>query len=168
MKKEDLINIINDDDLGLLKVKPKNSSAVSSDERLLASFLEINNFVDENQREPQSENGLQEHQLASRLKSFREDKDKAKTLLDYDEYNLLNIEQKEIKSIKDIFTDDDFGLLDTTDESLFDYKNIPAHSERKSAEYIARRKPCKNFEKYEPLFQKCQSDLANGKRKLLK
>ena len=64
MKKEDLINIINDDDLGLLKVKPKNSSAVSSDERLLASFLEINNFVDENQREPQSENGLQEHQLA--------------------------------------------------------------------------------------------------------
>ncbi len=64
MKKEDLINLINDDDLGLLKVKPTNSSAVTSDERLIASFLEINNFIEENNREPESGNGLQEHQLA--------------------------------------------------------------------------------------------------------
>jgi len=168
MKKEDLINLINDDDLGLLTIKPKNASAITADERLLASFLEINNFIHENKREPQSGNGLQEHQLASRLKSIREDKNKMKILLDFDEYNLLNVESKEIKTVNDIFADDDLGILDSTDENLFRLENVPEYKERESADYIAHRKPCKNFGEYEAMFQKCQSDLASGKRKLLK
>lgn len=168
MKKEDLLNLINDDDLGLLNVKPKNTSAITADERLVASFLEINNFVDENSREPQSGNGLQEHQLASRLKSLREDKNKAKILLDFDEYNLLSVEQKEVNSINDILDDDDLGLLDAVDENLFDLKNVPLQKDRENTDFIARRKPCKDFEKYESLFQKCQQDLSIGKRKLEK
>lgn len=168
MKKEDLLNLINDDDLGLLAVKQKNSSVITGDERLIASFLEINNFIEEHNREPQSGNGLQEHQLASRLKSMREDKKKAAILLDFDEYNLLDVERKEIKTVADIFEDDDLGLLSSVDESLFQLKNVPELKERNSADYIARRKPCKNFSKYESYFQKCQEDLAKGKRKLCK
>jgi len=168
MKKEDLLNLINDDDLGLLSVKPNNSTAVSADERLIASFLEINNFVRENKKEPEINNDLREHQLAFRLESIRKDKNKSKILLNFDEYNLLNVENKEIKNIKDIFIDDDLGILSSIDENLFRINNVPGYKERSSAYYIARRKLCENFKEYEPLFQKCQADLATGKRILQK
>jgi hypothetical protein len=168
MTKEDLLNLINDDDLGLLTIRPKNSSVITADERLVTSFLEINNFIKEHKREPQFGDDLPEHQLASRLKSLREEKEKKKLLLDFDEYNLFNIESKEIKSIKDIFNDDDFGILDNMDESLFDIRNISKNNNRADADFIAHRKPCKDFKKYEQIFQKCQHDLFTGKRKLLK
>lgn len=168
MKKEDLLNLINDDDLGLLTIKPKNGSVISADERLIASFLEINNFVEENDREPQSGSNPNEHQLASRLKSIRDEKNKIKILLDYDEYNLLNVEKKEINSIKDVFDDDDLGVLDGTDENLFNLQNVPKHGERASADYVARRRSCKDFEKYESLFVECQKSLKAGRLKLVK
>ena len=168
MKKEDLLNLINDDDLGLLTIKPQNVSAITADERLVASFLEINNFIQGNKREPQLGGGVQEHQLASRLKSIREEKNKAKILLDFDEYNLLSVERKGIKSIIDIFEDDDLGVLDGTDENLFHLNNVPKLKERESADYIARRKPCKDFDKYEPLFVECQKNLKEGRLKLEK
>ena len=73
-----MLNLINDDDLGLLTVKSKNSSANSAEERLINSFLEINNFIEENKKEPQLGSDLQEHRLASRLNSIREDVKKNK------------------------------------------------------------------------------------------
>lgn len=162
MRKNDLLKLINDDDLGLLDMKPKNAPAITVDERLIVSFLEVNNFIRENKREPQSGGDLREHQLASRLKSLREEKDKIKILLDFDEYDLLSIEKKEIKSVNDIFNDDDLGVLDSTDEGLFKLTNVLMHKERESPDYIARRRPCKDFDKYEPFFVECQKNLKNG------
>lgn len=167
MKKEDLLKIISEDELGLLAIKPK-ASLITADERLIASFEEINNFVKENKRQPEAGKGIQEHQLATRLQSIRQDMKKSESLEIFDKYQLLNIEKKEIKSVGDIFENDNLGLLDDEDKNLFELKNIPKLKERESADYIARRKPCKDFEKYESLFQKCQTDLASGKRKLLK
>lgn len=168
MKKEDLLNLINDDDLGLLSVKPKNASVVTEDERLVASFLEISNFVETNHREPMLGGGMLEHQLASRLSAMRANKNKEMILVDFDEYDLLDKNNREVKSIGDIFEDDDQGILDNTEEGLFKIKNISTTKERNSPEYIAHRRPCKNFEKYEPLFKQCQAELAAGKRKLIK
>ncbi len=168
MKKEDLLNLINDDDLGLLQVKAKSSTAVSADERLVASFLEINNFIEENDREPELGSGLQEHQLASRLKAIREDSSKRDFLQDYDAYNLLEGDVHVVKTLGDVWEDDDLGILNNTEESLFTLTNVPTHKARNSAEYIERRKPCKNFDQYEGLFLECQADLASGKRKLVK
>lgn len=168
MNKDDLINLINDDDLGLLSVKPKNSSTISADERLMASFLEINNFIKEHNREPELGKDVQEHQLASRLKSLRDESTKAKILLDFDEFNLLNTQNKEIKTIKDIFADEDFEKLNKIDKSLFQITNVPNSSERMSADFIARRKRCKDFYKYEKLFITCQNKIKNGEYELKK
>ena len=168
MKKEDLLKLIEDDDLGLLSIKSKNSSVITADERLLTSFQEVNNFVKENNRQPEPGKDIHEHRLATRLQSIREDTKKSEYLLDFDEYKLLNIEKKKITSINDIWSDDDLGLLDDEEESIFQLKNISQLKDREVPDYVARRKPCKDFEKFEPMFDKCQKELASGKRKLLK
>jgi hypothetical protein len=65
-----LKDIIENDPLGLLVIKPTNSSGKNEYERLVASFQEINLFFEQNNREPELGGGIQEHQLFSRLKSI--------------------------------------------------------------------------------------------------
>jgi hypothetical protein len=49
--KGSLDDIFNDDPFGLLNVKPNSSPARNADERLVASFEEINSFYEKNNRE---------------------------------------------------------------------------------------------------------------------
>jgi hypothetical protein len=168
MDKEELLKMIQDDDLGLLVVKPRVSAGMTADERLYSSFQDINQFVCESGREPKYGVDIREHQLATRLKSLREDAKKSESLAEFDEHNLLDVPKKEIVSLEDIFQDDDLGLLAGADESLFELKYVTSRNKREDPDYIAHRKVCADFEKYADLFQECQSDLASGKRKLLK
>ena len=164
MDKEDLQKLIEDDDLGLLNVKPKQSAAATADERLITSFTQINQFVSENGKEPQSGNGIQEHQLYARLKGIRDSVEKMEALANLDEHGLLNVERKEISSIDDIFEDDDLGILGSEAESIFTLKHVS--KETTMPDYVASRKPCKDFDTFELKFIQCQADLASNKRKL--
>jgi hypothetical protein len=164
-KDEVLGEIFNSDTMGLLVVKPKSSSALNSDERLTASFQEINEFFERHNREPQPNvENISEYQLYSRLKNLREDEDKMMVCKPHDKYGLLKTEKKEIKSIDDIFGDDSLDILGDDSEGLFDFKHTP--KETNMPDYVASRKPCKDFDKFESLFIQCQSDLANEKRRL--
>src|ERR1700743_639951 len=116
--KGSLDDIFNDDPYGLLDIKPAGSQARNADERLVASFEEINSFYEKNNREPSSGNGVQEHQLKARLNRIRADLQKVDMLKPYDRFKLLEIIQKPIESINDIWDDDDFGLLETSAESI--------------------------------------------------
>jgi hypothetical protein len=168
MDKDKLLQeIFENDPLGLLNIKPSHSPAQNEDGRLVASFMAINDFFEKNNREPEQGGGIQEHQLYSRLKSIRENPVKVEMLLKYDTYGLLNYQQKEINSLDDILNDDVLGLLSDDSEGLFDLKNITKQDDRASADFIARRKPCKDFDKYESLFKDVQKDLSTGKRKLI-
>ena len=160
-----LDEIFNSDSMGLLDVKPKNSPAPNADERLMASFKEINEFFEKNNREPQPTVGnISEYQLYSRLKSLRENEDKMMFCEPHDKYGLLKTEKKEIESIDDIFGDDSLDILGGDSEGLFDFKHTPKKTTM--PDYVASRKPCNDFEKFESLFVQCQSDLANEKRRL--
>jgi len=64
-------------------------------------------------------------------------------------------------------SDDSLGILEDDSEGLFDFKHMPKDYQRAQADFVARRKPCKDFDKYEPLFKEVQKDLASGKRKLI-
>jgi hypothetical protein len=162
-----LKNIFEDDPLGLLNIKPTTSPARNEDERLVASFLEINDFYEKNKREPEQGGGIQEHQLFARLKSLRENSTKIEQLKSHDKFGLLNFEIKIIQSFDDIFNDDDLGLLADDSEGLFDFKHIKKIDERASSDFVARRKPCKDFNKFEQQFKNVQRDLKNGKRRLV-
>lgn len=162
-----LKNIFEDDPLGLLNVKPANSPVRNEDEMLVVSFLKINDFYEKNNREPEQGGGIQEHQLYARLKSLRENPSKIEILKSHDKFGLLNFEIKIIHSFEDIFNDDDLGILKDDSEGLFDFKHIERFDERASADFVARRKPCKDFDKYEQQFKDVQKDLKNGKRRLI-
>jgi len=164
-----LDDIFNSDLLGMLKVQPKHSPARNADERLLASFQEIIDFFEKNnnQEPTPNPNNIAEYQFYSRLKNLRESEEKKMVLASVDKYNLLKSEKREINSIDDIFNDTAFDLLNTESEGLFDFKYIPKENERTNAEFVARRKPCKDFKKYESLFKEVQKDLVNKNRKLI-
>ena len=166
-KQSVLDEIFSDDPFGILNIKPSASPARNEDERLVASFFEINDFYEKNNREPKQGEGPQEHQLYSRLKSLRENPVKIEMLKEHDRYSLLHYELKQIDTLEDILNDDTLGILDDDSEGLFDYKHISKEYERASADFIARRKPFKDFDKYESTFREVQKDLSQGKRKLI-
>ncbi len=176
-----LDEIFNDDPLGLLNVKPKVSYVRTADELLIAKFEEINKFVEQNGEEPKATTNTSEFMLYARLKGLRKDTVKVALLKEHDIYNLLPTvdidhisegtteyaKPKEIASIDDLLSDDSLGILDTDTEGLFDFKHTPKDYERAQADFVARRKPCKDFDKYEHLFIEVQNELAAGKRKLI-
>ena len=172
---KELETILKTDPLGLLEIKPKASSVISADERLVASFEEINAFMREHNREPAASRNISERKLYSRLKGLRESPDKAAALAECDTFNLLaNVkhpEPVEINSIDDVLEDDALGLLggDVSDEAdpndIFTLRNVPKSINM--PDHIAKRKPCEEFEQFEPLFKRIHADLASKKKVMI-
>ena len=171
MDKETVLNSIFDSDpLGLLEFKAKNP-VITADDRLIASFEEINSFYKKNGSEPQKTTNMNERGLFSRLKGLRANPQKMKALKKYDRFNLLEGEwMADINSLDDILNSDTFGVLDAKDEdNIFTLINVPkVDKDREAADFVARRTKLENFDKYEEMFAQCQKDLKEGKRKLVK
>lgn len=161
-----LEDILANDPLGLLSEVRARNRVSTEDERLIASFNEINDFIDRHGKEPSKSTDMNERTLFSRLQGLREHPDKTKALKPYDRHNLL--QEVEINSIDDILNDDSFGLLGDDTGSIFELKHVPKYKDIAQADFIASRKPCKEFHKYEALFKECQQDLRDGKRRLVK
>ncbi len=158
-----LRELIEDDDLGLLDVKVKADYAISEDERLIESFFEINEFYRKYKRAPIKDmTSIQEARLSMRLSGLRKDSEKSNILINFDEFNLL-LPAKEVESINDVFADDDLDILgETCTDNIFDLKHVPQTIDM--PDYVARRKPCNDFDQFEPLFQQCHADLQCEKR----
>lgn len=165
MDADKLRELIEDDDLGLLVVKPKSSNTITEDERLAESFYEIAEFRRQYVREPRNDlANPQEARLAMRLASLRQDSTRAKALVDLDEFDLL-APVKQPQTIDEILNDDDLALLgDSEEESIFNLRHVPQTIDM--PDHVAQRQPCKPFDRFEPLFKQCQADLQAGKRTL--
>ena len=158
--------IFENDTLGLLKANPI-STPITSDQRLITSFEEINNFFDEHKKEPSETSDIIERKLFSRLNEIRKDPFKIKVLKQFDKFNLLK-EIKEIKTIDDILENDYLGILDSSiEEEIFKLENVSQNLKRNKTDFVARRTPCKNFVNYENKFKEIHKDIKEGKRKLL-
>ena len=158
----ELKRILSEDPLGILKTR--TTHRVTPNNRLEHSFEEINLFIDEHKIEPSNIDDVIERKLFIRLKELRKDFDKAAILKHLDRHNLL-INVKENKTVDDILNNDVLGLLDDGIENIFDLKNIPRNKTK--TDFVARRKPCKNFKDYENNFKKIQKNIKKGKRRLI-
>lgn len=178
MELDDWLSFIDsDDDLGLTTIKVK-SRAPTADEHLVAKFQEISDFYKTNKRLPENNMAnISELMLFKRLESIKNNNEQCRALVDFDEFNLLplthevtvpepELVEREINSFEDIFDDDDFGLLGDSDESIFNIKHIKA-DKRAKTDFVARRKSCKDFDKYKDLFPIVQKELNSGQRKII-
>jgi T5orf172 domain len=169
-----LQDIFDDDDQGLLNVKPVHSNVQNADLRLIASFNEINDFYRLHQREPLAQHSMTERMLSTRLQGIRADSVKAAMLVAHDEFGLLASLPTPITSLTDIFADDDMGLLldgisaHSEAVDLFNLKHVSlTELQRAEADFVSRRRPCKDFSSYEVGFKAIQKDLLDGQRRLL-
>lgn len=170
MDKQSILDeIFSNDPFGMLNVKPSASGSRNEEERLLTSFQPILDFYKKYNLEPnQVSEDVQEYQLSTRLKSIRDSQAKINLLKKHDIFDLLIHKKTEINSIEDIFEDDMFGMLEDDTLGLFDFKHIEKpDKDRIETDFVARRKPCKDFDKYENRFKDVQNDLKNRKRKLV-
>ena len=165
-KDKKLQDIFDNDPLGLLEVKPL-PPVRNEDTILVSKFQEIKDFYQLYQRLPIENNGPNEHSLYTRLCDFRETESKRKILEQYDEFGLLVPEEKKVFTIEDILDQDPLGLLDEDDMGLFDFDLVQRPDERSSTDFVARRKPCADFENYQSRFKEVQKDLKEGNRSII-
>jgi hypothetical protein len=162
-----LDEILEGDPLGLLSEPKARTKTLNEDDRLLVSFEEINDFIEKNGRTPQKSTNMSERTLFSRLQGIKDNPEKIAALKQYDRFNILQV--VEINSIDDILNDDAFGLLGSDDsDDIFTLKHVPKQKETTMPDYVASRKPCKEFDKYEYLFVKIQEELKTGIRKVVR
>lgn len=164
---KELAAILRDDPLGLLAVKPKASSIMGGDERLVASFEEINAFIHEHGREPaKSRDNVKERRLYSRLLGIRENHQTAESLTEYDVHGLLaevaKPEPVELNTVEDVLEHDTLGLLDDTADDIFKLTNVSKPADR--PEYVAKRKKCEDFDQFEPLFKAVHAGLTSNEK----
>jgi hypothetical protein len=165
-KNDTLAEIFANDPLNILDFKAR-SKPITADQRLVSSFQEINEFYKAKGRTPNAnQSDISEFQLYQRLDALRENPSKSESLKQYDEFNLLEVKVKEINSINDILDDDELDLLGEDDLGLFNFEHV-SKTKREKTDFVARREPCKDFDKYESKFIEVQKDLASGKRKLI-
>jgi hypothetical protein len=158
------------DELGLLNVKPLMVNSISDASRINQQFEEINVFVDRHGFAPgEGEGGhkasVTERQLQMRLKTYRAAQDIADQLCVIDRHGLLAAGAAiapEPKSLEDILDLDD-DLLIGPGSDIFSLRHARPSAAR--PDKVSERRACKDFEQFKPLFDACVSELTAGKRK---
>ena len=163
--KKELIDIFENDNSLLLDITPQITS-ITDNQKWIDIFSEIKFFFKKYKRKPNDNGSISERRLSTILNEIKSDYTKSIFLKEHDQYNLLgNI--KEISTLEDIFENDFTNILDSSvEDELLDIKSFDI--ERAKADFVARRKPCKNFEKYKDLFKKVHSQIKSKNRKIVK
>lgn len=155
----------------------------TSSDRLIAGFQEISNFYETYGRLPEDNPGESSiyHKWVGLLKSGN----KIERCRPFDELGILpqpnlkeektmseykreSTEEERLKAIfddpllSDVETDSDHGLFDIPE---YMRQRLKAHKE---ADYIGRRVPCEDFDKYKTLFNEVHQGLKSGKYRLVK
>lgn len=160
-----------EDDSGLLDVKPRASMAVSEDARIVQAFEEINSFHDRmgfapGQGPKERKIGVSERALQSRLKAYLDNAELAQSLRPHDRHGMLAAAAPAAPANLDELLDLDDDLLVDPNESIFDMRIAKAPAAK--PDMVSERVPCLDFEKFKPLFDQAAAELASGKRKSMK
>lgn len=165
MISDDLQNIFDSDDGGLLDT-PEKAAKLTSSDRLARSFLEIVSFYREHDRIPRSDTReIAERKLGARLDGILANDDKIAALAHLDEFGLLAVPEPP-QSIDELLESDDLDLLDDT-SGLLDTSDLPSRAPRSEPDEVAQRVKSTDFAVFEPLFKQKHAELAAGVSKLI-
>ena len=167
-----------DEDLELLgelglDLEPEPSEQRSAkEERIIAGFEEIERFVEAQGRLPihGSDRDIFERLYAVRLDRLRESPECRAILEPLDSRGLLTA--KADITTTEVDLDDEALLanlgLEATVNDLTQLTHVRSRQEIKTAEEIAQRNPCQDFEQFKPIFDQVQHQLKTGDRQTIK
>ncbi|MCH2458264.1 MAG: GIY-YIG nuclease family protein [Henriciella sp.] len=155
-------------ELGVEIDEQKPAARSPQEERIIAGFEDIQSFVEEHGRAPRhTENGdIFERMYAVRLDRLKALPEARSVLEPIDHQGLLGETAPDPQTnmtdpealLKELGIDADA----TNDVTTLKY--VRPTAERKAAEEIANRTPCKDFDKFRPLFESVKQDLDDGIR----
>jgi hypothetical protein len=142
------------------------------EERVIAGFEDIVTFVEKHGRPPLHG---EERDIFERLYAVRLDRLRALTefhslLAPYDVHGLLAGDFPNPPAAAGGDLSEDEALLDEldaatpADDSITQLRHVRPFEEKRAAEEISNRTPCKDFARFKPLFDKVKEDLKSGVR----
>jgi hypothetical protein len=173
---------VTDEDFDLLgelgvDTTPETTGGRSArEQRIIAGFEEIVRFVEENGRTPVSDPSADifERIYAVRLESIRHSQECRDVLIATDSHDLLTRDWGETV-VREEESDSDMALLAElgvdapgTDDDITRLTHVRSREEIRTAEEIARRTRCEDFDEFKPVFQTVQRDIETGVRKTIK
>jgi hypothetical protein len=162
---ETLKAMIAEDDLDLLML-PVKQEGMSKEERLITNFAEISDFVRQHRRPPAKEaDDVAEMKLFFRLEAISASDAQRELLAPHDEFGVLAPPEPP-GSLEEAVADDPLGLLDGSEQDIHTLRHVPKPST--PPDEVARRRPCEDFERFEPLFKACHEELRAGVRRQVK
>ncbi len=157
-------------ELGVSVEAKKPGGRTPREERIIAGFEDIQRFHETHGRAPQHGEGrdIFERLYAVRLDRLRALPEAHDLLAGLDVHGLLGqLPASQISNIEAL--DDDallaeLGIAEPEDDDITVLRHVGTTEERRAAEEIANREKCADFEKFKPLFDEVQKELASGIR----
>lgn len=155
--------------LGVTVETKKAGAHTAQEERVLAGFEDIVNFVKAHGRAPLhgDERDIFERLYAVRLDRLRAQPEIHALLTPHDEFGLLAETYED--TMPEPMDDDallaELGVDVAASDSLTVLKHVRPRADIQAADEIAQRAPCKDFKEFKPLFERVQKDLDEGVRK---
>lgn len=150
--------------------KPKKmASRTPREERIIAGFKEIEHFFEENGRLPQhgEDRDIFERLYAVRLEKIRASDECQSILNDFDKHGLLKkspVPSQPLNHLDDDTLLSELGVFRDSNNDISTLTHVKPRQERKSAEEIAQRSICNDFDTFKPLFLQVQEELKRGFR----
>ncbi|TAG81453.1 MAG: GIY-YIG nuclease family protein, partial [Burkholderiales bacterium] len=165
---------VSDDDLlaelGVDAAPARTSTHTPREERIIAGFEDISRFFEEHGRAPRhgEHRDIFERLYAVRLDRLRESEEAQKLLASLDTHRLLDASLHESNNTS-VTLDDDALLGELTNSGshagdITKLTHVQTREERRAADEIANREPCKDFARFKPLFDLAEHELKQGNR----
>lgn len=156
-------------ELGVEVESNSKNSRTPREERIIAGFEDIERFVEQHGRLPMhaEDRDIFERLYAMRLDQIRSSEECLSILSELDSRGILkgtaSIKAEQINDLDDDELLAELGVLDT-DNDITKLTHVKTRAEIKAAEEIADRTPCKDFDRFRPLFENVAKDIASGVR----
>ena len=154
-------------DLGVEVEPAKAASRTPREERIIAGFEEVQQFVDTRGRAPKhgEDRDFFERLYAVRLDRIREQEETPSLLASIDRHALLTGVAATASPLLDDMDDDallaELGI-EAKAPNITELRHVRSTAERRATEEVATRRKCEDFETFRPLFEQVQKELDMG------
>lgn len=157
-------------ELGVSIEAKKTGGRTPREERIIAGFEDIHRFFEANGRAPQHGEGsdIFERLYAVRLDRLRALPEARELLAGMDVNDLLAQpsapDQPDIEMFDDEMLLAELGIGKAIENDITVLRHVSSRDERSAADEVANRTPCKDFSRFNLLFEQAEDDLEKGLR----